>query len=528
MNDLDHNRRAGSFVAETGLVVLFVLLFTVAAVAQTTPETLSGTVVDGATRQPVFRALVRLTGGSSQRAVLTDSSGHFIFPEVDSSQITLTAVKPGYTFTRNVNDPNQLHIQPADAANPVQLVLYPKALLKGTITDPNGNPLANISVQALRGTDDDAGHHWVPLGLTRSDTHGQFRLQVPAGDYRLQTDISRIPGTSAILPTIVPDSSDPAIQLDPGDQRDVDLHPPIAPLLNLSARLNISVDEMNLLTAILPDGTSFPVPFTKTGASTLDTKLPGGTYILQARRHNFGADGLDQASLTLVPSARQPISVALQFVPVASIPIEVVLDDDAVAAAVAKGQTLTAPNARGLGLALEPTTPQPSVDAEYLRTAYRRDDPGVTFTAPPGTYRFRAQRNYVWFITSALYGGTDLLAHDLTIAAGSGSTPIVVTLSNQMASLTGTVTLNGAPAACWIYLVATTPSATPVLTLRSSDNGTFTQSVPPGSYRAVAFPNRHSPDPESLTRNNPTTITATAGNQTAITLEATPDSEFKP
>jgi hypothetical protein len=80
----------------------------------------------------------------------------------------------------------------------VQILLYPEALLTGTITGPEGNPLRNIGVEALRATDDDLGRHWIFSAVTRSNAHGQFRMPVAAGDYRLQTDLSRALGTSAI------------------------------------------------------------------------------------------------------------------------------------------------------------------------------------------------------------------------------------------------------------------------------------------------------------------------------------------
>ncbi len=528
MNILAKTRGRGATAA--ALCAVLILLFARAVLAQSLPETLSGTVLDATTHQPIFRALVRLTGQATPRAVLTDSSGHFTFPEVDPTQISLTAIKPGFHFNRNPSDPSQLHVSLQDAANPVELLLYPEALLTGTISGPDGNPLPHISVEALRATDDDLGRHWITTAVTRSNAHGQFRLPVIAGDYRLQTELSRTVGADAVMPTSLPDAGTAGFHLSPGEQRDVDVHPPLAPLLAVSAHSNTDVDEMGGLTGILPDGTSFPVSFTPTGSATFTARLPAGSYLLQARSRGFRGEGLEQASLTLYSSARQPIAVNLQFVPVASIPVEVDLDDAAVTASASAGQTLTPPNPRTLSLALEPTTPQPSVDAEYLRAGFHRGDSGVTFTVPPGTYRLRAQRNYTWFITSALFGGTDILGHDFTVAAGTGSTPIQLTVSNQAATLTGKVELNGAPAACWVYLIATTPTATPILTLRSGTDGAFTQTIPPGSYVVVAFATRQATNPEALVQATPNapTVSASPGDRSSVTLDATPEVEAKP
>jgi hypothetical protein len=504
--------------------MLFVFLGALPMFAQSVPETVSGNVVDATSGLPVFRALVRLAGQAAPRAVLTDSSGHFSFPEVDPSQVTLTAMKPGYHAARNPNEPTQLHLKPEDAANPVTLRLYPEALITGTILGPDGEPLPQISVEAFRAIDDDLGRHWITNAVTRSNAHGQFRIPVIAGDYRVQTELSRELGSSAVMPTAQPNGTS-GIWLEPGEQRDLEIHPLLTPLPAVSGRMNMPVDEIGGLIGILPDGTSFPASLTPTGIFTFTAKLPAGSYVLQARRRGFGEEGLHQAAVTLYPSTKQPLTLNLQFVPVASIPVEIALDDAAVTAATAAGQTLTPPGARTLALALEPTSLLPLSDAQYLRTSFHRGDAGITFNVPPGTYRLRAQRNYGWYLTSALYGGTDILGHELTVAAGSGSTPIQVTVSNRMATVTGSVTLNGAPAACWVYLVATTPAATPVLTLRSGDDGTFTQSIPPGSYRAVAFANRHTPDPDGLVRSAPNapTVNTVASEKASVSLEAVPE-----
>lgn len=510
------------------LLILWLLLMGLPGLAQIAPQTLSGVVVDGITDQPIFRALVRLNSGTGQRAVLTDSSGHFSFAGVDPNQASLTVIKPGYTFTQSPNDPGQIRLRPEEALNPIQLKLYAKAILRGSISDPDGNPLGNIMVQPLRGIDDDSGRHWIPMGFARSDVHGRFRIQVAAGDYRLQTDISRTDGASAVMPISLPDSGDASFRLNPGDQRDLDLHPTISPLVTVSAHLNVTVEEISRLTAVFSDGTSFPVSFTSTGPSTLDARLPAGSYVLESRRRSRGTDALSQASLTLNASLKQPVTVSLQFVPIASIPIEVTLDDATVIASATSSQALNLPNARSLGLALEPTSPQSSTSSEYLHAASSRDDAATTFTAPPGTYRLRASRNYSWYITSALYGGADLLGRDFTIAAGSSPGPILLTISNQLSTLAGNVTVDGQPAACWIYLTATTPSVTSTLTLRSNDSGVFSQKIPPGTYRAVAFQTRHSADPQSLRQFTGTTITVAAASKASITLEATPNPESHP
>ena len=77
--------------------------------AHTSAQTASGgtavisgiLVSDTATPQPVRRATVRLTTGSSESARLigTDDDGRFVFRELPAASFTLSASKPGFVET---------------------------------------------------------------------------------------------------------------------------------------------------------------------------------------------------------------------------------------------------------------------------------------------------------------------------------------------------------------------------------------------------------------------------------------------
>ncbi len=60
--------------------------------------TLTGTVVDEATGQPVEGASVLLTPGGAN--VMTDAHGAFTFAELDAKQYTLMVQKHGYVTNR--------------------------------------------------------------------------------------------------------------------------------------------------------------------------------------------------------------------------------------------------------------------------------------------------------------------------------------------------------------------------------------------------------------------------------------------
>ena len=135
---------------------------------------------------------------------------------------------------------------------------------------------------------------------------------------------------------------------------------------------------------------------------------------------------------------------------------------------------------------------------------------------------------------SASYGDADLLDHDLVVGSGAGGAPILVTVSNQSGSLQGTTSLDGAPAACWVYLIPTFPSAFPFIVLRSGLNGGYTESyLPPGTYEAIAFEHRHSAnfrDPETLAAytTHVRSVTVNEGDKPTLDLDAVTTAEVVP
>src|SRR6185437_3983229 len=150
----------------------------------------------------------------------------------------------------------------------------------------------------------------------------------------------------------------------------------------------------------------------------------------------------------------------------------------------------------------------------------------------PGIYRLSALNDQgPWYIKSASYGISDLLEQDLIVAPGAGS-PIRITVSNQTASLQGACTLAGVQTACWVYLIPTNPSATRVFTMRSNEQGNYNYGhLPPGSYQAIAFEQRHSADYGNAAALAPfatyvRTVTLNAGERPTLDLETVPEAEM--
>jgi hypothetical protein len=501
-----------------------------AGAAVAIPSTVQGQVINATTGAPVPRALVRL----NNRAVLTDHDGKFRFEQNTASSGNILVTKPGFSATTEMQEGGNLFLQGAQMGVPLELRIYPDALLTGTVLGPEGTPLPRISVSALRSFYDDTGHRWVTVGQDQTDSHGNFRLPEPAGEYRLETRYTPLDLATgeAVLPASVPAESSSGtsqvIKVHAGEELHFELRPVVSPTHTVTTTTESTGGrDFVRISARSGNGSTLQVNPQMNGMGE-ETKiqLPQGTYTLTARRNN--PENPEQAETTVTVPDHDISGVMLQFAPIPSIPVELIVDSSGTSDN--KDQPPTLPQ---LGLALQSDQPDPERGDSTLRPATRRDQSFV-FMAPPGSYRLQGRNTGAWYVKSASYGDADLLRQELVVAPGAAGTPIRVVVSNQTGSLQGAVKLNGSPAACWVYLIPSGVNAQSVISLRSNSSGSYTAAhLPPGSYQAIAFERRHSAnyqDPANLAPFNGHvhSVTVNAGDKPTLDLDAVPVAEVAP
>ncbi len=493
------------------------------------PSTVAGQVINAKTGAPVPRALVRM----NNRAVLTDHDGKFRFDQNTDTNANFMVTKPGYSASLEFQESANIFLQGAQLGGPIELRLYPEALLTGTLISPDGTPLPNIAVSAMASFFDDSGHRWLPVATTTTDSHGDFRLPVQPGEYKLETRYQPMDRTvgEAVLPVVVPSETSSntvhSIRVRSGEEEHFELRPVVSPTHNvILSGLGGGRDFMRI-TARSSNGSQLQVNTQMDGATgEMKIQLPLGTYTLRATRNN--QESAEEAEATVTVADHDVSGLMLQFSPVPSIFVELVVDSSATS-----DNAQQPPNLQQLGLMLQGQQADPERGDTTVRPTMRHDQSFV-FSAEPGTYRLQGRGTGMWYIKSATYGASDLLLQDLVVVPGAAGTPIRVTVSNQTASLQGTVALNGNPAACWIYLIPTGPTAQSVITLRSGNSGSYTAAhLPPGSYQAIAFERRHSAnyrDPESLAAFSTFvhSVAIQAGDKPTLNLDAVPVAEVAP
>jgi len=494
------------------------------------PSTVLGQVINATTGAPVPRALVRL----NNRAVLTDHDGKFRFDQNTESNANILVTKPGFSATTEMQEGGNVYLQGAQMGVPLELRLYPEALLTGTVLGPDGTPLPRISVSALRSFYDDNGHRWVTVGQDQTDSHGNFRLPEPAGEYRLETRYAPLDRTTgeAILPVSIPaessSSTSQVIKAHAGEELHFELRPVVSPTHTVTTTTESAGGrDFVRISARSSNGITLQVNPQMNGAGG-ETKiqLPPGTYTLTARRNN--PENPEQAETTVTVPDHDISGVVLQFAPIPSIPVELIVDSS-----VTSDNKEVLPTLPQLGLVLQSDQPDPERGDSTVRPTMRKDQSFV-FMAPPGSYRMQGRSTGAWYVKSASYGDADLLRQDLVVVPGAAGTPIRVVVSNQTGSLQGTVNLNGAPAACWVYLIPTGVNAQSVIPLRSMNSGSYTAAhLPPGSYQVIAFERRHSAnyrDAASLAAfsSHVHSVTVNAGDKPTLNLDAVPVAEVAP
>ncbi|WP_035349231.1 carboxypeptidase-like regulatory domain-containing protein [Edaphobacter aggregans] len=490
----------------------------------------SGAVLNAATGQPVPRALVRL----NDRAMLTDHEGKFEFDQFAAAGNAMLQVnKPGFYSGVEGETMSNTTLRADQIAVPVIVRLYPEALLTGTLTASDGTPLPQVMVTAQRSVYNETGHQWYPAGQNMTNSRGEFRVAVPPGDYRIETAFSpRLRGTAkAILPLRVPSgtssNASETIHIGSGTEERFDLHPRVAPAYMVSLRLEQSAEGgFPTILARSSDGTVIPLNVARTGPdSELRVQLPSGSFTLMATL-NMGE--ISEYGETTVTVAEQNVSgVVLRMATIPAIPVQVIQDSGSTS-------DKAPPMPQQLGLMMEDVRDSSSKRGNGTVGLVNSPDHGSFFHAPPGVYRLTARNSGQWFVKSATYGATDLLQQELSISPGSGNSPIVITVSDQTGSLYGTTMVNGSPASVWLYLIPAGRSAAPVYTARSGSDGVFSLPyLPPGSYQAVGFENRHLADyrdPKALAAYSTYihSVTVNAGDKTELEVNAVPSAEIVP
>jgi protocatechuate 3,4-dioxygenase beta subunit len=295
-----------------------------------------GRVVNSVTGDPIPRARVSLEqeNNSDDQGVealdsITDSSGYFIFKNINSGNYFLSATRKGFT-----RDSSSLSIDGSSASVNVNLRLMANGVLAGKVLDSDGDPMANAIVMAV--SVEFSGRHR-DLAIARrvySNDLGEYRLyDLRPGRYYVSaigrdastTSASDPSAESALAPIYYPnvwrltDSTAlnvPAGRLTSG----IDLVVPKLSRVRLRGRILMPESKGNrtatvsLIPADLPSSAKYSRHTTDTQPGSGEFELGGvspGAYILAANSVGEGKQYSGQQLISVGKTDQQGILLSL-------------------------------------------------------------------------------------------------------------------------------------------------------------------------------------------------------------------------
>jgi Carboxypeptidase regulatory-like domain len=496
-------------------------------------RTVQGRVVNALDGAAIARALVSL----NNRSVLTDSEGRFAFPDFTDQQASARVTKPGFNQSASgggMGNPNQ-RITNLDA--PLELKLYPDAIISGTLTDVEGTPLDRVQVTLLRQMLLPDGLRWQQIHGAQTNLHGEFRFREPGGRFRLSVNYS-VRG-DIVLPLTYPGHSSgdglDYFEVPSGQEKQVDLRARTSPGYPVAVRVEPSDVRGMQFTAVTANGESFPVMMTGQSQGAFLVSLPTGSFTLRGRMNDRETSMEGSTRVTVTGPKSDPAVLHLEAA--ASLPIELSVDPASTTTTGTPSGIATSsqsPTVQQFNLRLHRLDDSSTMNQDI--PARMGEDKVQAFQVSPGHYRLIANGGGAWYIESATYGVTNAMTSDIAIGSGGGGgTPIRIVVNNAKGKITGTVRFPTSSAAppdmVWVYMIPRGPSLGPlnpnVLGNSGAASTTFSMTVPPGSYLAVAMDHQalvDLRDPEVLAKFS----TAAKAVEVTTSATATVDLEIAP
>jgi hypothetical protein len=168
--------------------LLALLVFQAGAVPQVRPQdktSITGYIVKMGTGEPVSKAVVTISaynGGRSQSYTATTTTmGQYSFQNLDPGQYRLSATRSGYVrMEYGARTPNRsglpLTLSAGQNLKDVVLQLMPAGTISGRVYDRDGEPLANVTVEALKYSYQEGQRVMNVVQTARTDDRGEYRL----------------------------------------------------------------------------------------------------------------------------------------------------------------------------------------------------------------------------------------------------------------------------------------------------------------------------------------------------------------
>ena len=571
-----------SFPACLLIVVLQITVLAATALAQNSasssssaakPATIEGIVIKDPGSEPVKKALIELIGetqpGGQAYTAVTAADGMFHIAGIAPGRYRLFAERPGFLELgkRRVRTEGRvLNLVAGQELKDLQIRLQSAAVVRGRVTDEDGDPMLNAQVSVLRQTYSSGHSRWEQVGSERTNDLGEYRIaSLGAGNYYVSVSpppdfksLIEATATASVEPryagtpeknagtsyqtTFYPATTDRSqaapIQLHPGDDFPVNFSLTPSPCLSIrgaivnlpprsSAVIMLQSRDFNLVL----NGAEMH----KDGSFVIHDVAPG-SYTILATVENASPPMMARQSLLVAGNSVEGLRLAPQ--PGGSIRGRLRLESKGPVTHFDPGQMF---------LSLQSTDGEDDASAFTLgegfsNLAHVAPDGSFAWNGvPPGDYCVHfvtdSDANADWYLKSTLIAGRDV--NDSSISVNGGSLALDLVASPNGAVAEGVVTDRKGDAVPNAVIVAV-----PEPRLRgrvdryrktvSDQTGRFTlHGLHPGSYTLFAWESVDGEayyNPDFLRAYEPqgTPLHVSEGDRKPLQLEVIPEAEEQP
>jgi len=495
-----------------------------ALAAQTAPEpaSVSGTVTNSLTGEPILRAhvMLRCSAGDGQRreqiyGALTNEKGEFSIAPLPPGNCSAGAERVGFVPS---NRWEPFPLTSGAHKTEVKVALTPTGAIAGRVVNSAGDPVEGVTVmvEAMGNTSADA-----------TGDKGEFRIGgLRPGKYRVKAAPQVMPfppeirtdGTIEQHDTITyyPDSVDAktAMRLEVkagAEVTGVEIKLAHTPAVSVSGTVTgIPPGVKGVMVQAQPSGHTVNVK--GDGTFTLWQVSPGKNTL---HAQHWGPEQLMSAPVDVEVAGANVEHVELRIVPPFPIAGEVRFEDEQAREAPQPpvrpdGTPMRAPAAAPRRVYLYPLDSQMVQMGNGLLTA---DDSFTIERLQPARYRVEVQ-GVSGFVRSVRAGSTETEGEILDVRSGAPG-PVTLSLSSNFCEISGTVSNPSGPLTGATVMLVTAAGQTQVQHARS-DSTTYKFRVPPGKYKlAIVDDNalswgREGPDLEDY---NPESVEVSAGDK---------------
>jgi len=482
-----HLSALSGFTQETGVQLSTTPDGTANSKTDGSSYSLSGTVINAITGEPVRRAAVQVSGQSGS-VTLTDAGGHFVVEGLAEGNVFLKAMKPGFYDDEGAHT---LSARVGKDAPAVVLKLIPWAVISGRVTTKDEQPLEGFQIRILAKQNVGGRLIWIDQpNRERTNEDGEFRVVgLQAGTYYIAVDQSTVttlsqkgvpnPREQIFAKVFYPGVSDLSaatpIEIVPGREAEANFTLLAEPMYQVSGTLT---GPSNVVTGLMfSRKAGDDADFTQAADlqdGKFQVKLPAGAYSVGGETRD-GMEVTTPGATVMIRSDEPDLQVPLNAA--ATIPVEIEKEQGA---AGSERKVPVQGMVPGLLMQLVP------LSQSRRGNNFWRGQAGIPNVAP-GTYKLEINSTGEWWVKSARSGGVDLLSDDLTVSEGGQSESIEVTLRDGAGTVTGSVTPAGDPGRVLVLLVQPHGTKNIIHAARTMQGNFAIPGIPPGDYAILAL-----------------------------------------